>query len=47
MMKSRYSDCQIITILKQVEAGSPIPNFAASLARILNILQCGVPSLAA
>ncbi len=39
MKKSRYSDSQIISILKQAEAGAPMPPLALSRQQILDTIQ--------
>ena len=32
MKNGRFSDAQIMAVLKQAEGGTPVPSFAASMA---------------
>jgi hypothetical protein len=47
MKTSRFTDSQIIAILKQAEAGSPVQSYAASTASATQRSTNGAPSSAA
>jgi hypothetical protein len=46
MKRSRFTDSQIITILKQAEAGTPVLNCAGSMASAVPVFINGAQSLA-
>ena len=47
MKTSRFTDSQIIAILKQAEGGSPVPHFAGNTASVLPRFTNGAANSAA